>query len=94
MMNQGDEGRSQILPANYEDIVVPKNSGVAIVIAAFVFFIGFGTVWHIWWLAGFGLIGAIVGILVRGFTEETERVIPAEEVARTEEGLRARYASP
>ena len=96
LLNQGETGQkgiSRVLPAEYEDIIVPKNTGLAIIIAGFVFLIGFGVVWHIWWLAIVGLIGAIVGILVRGFTEETERVIPAAEVAKTETTLRSRYSS-
>jgi cytochrome o ubiquinol oxidase subunit 1 len=77
----------------YEDIVMPKNTGAAVIIAGFVFLLGFGIVWHMWWLALIGLIGATVGILIRVFTEETEYIIPAEEVARTEKALRARYSA-
>ena len=72
---------------------MPKNTSAGLVIAAFVFFFGFGIVWHMWWLAGIGLIGATVSLLMRVFTEEKEYVISAEEVANTERALRARYTS-
>jgi cytochrome o ubiquinol oxidase subunit 1 len=73
----------------YSDIVMPRNTGAAPVIAAFVFLAGFGIVWHIWWLLALGLAGAIIGIFVRAFAEDTERIIPAAEVAATEARLRA-----
>ncbi len=76
----------------YEDIVMPKNTGAAVFIAAFVFLIGFGIVWHMWWLALVGLIGAMVAILMRVFTEDTEIVISGADVERTETALRIRYA--
>lgn len=78
------EGVSGPIPSevSYEDITVPKNTGLAFIIAGFVFFSGFGIVWHIWWLAAVGVAGAFVCVLVRSFDEDTERVIPAEEVAQ------------
>jgi cytochrome o ubiquinol oxidase subunit I len=71
----------------YEDIRLPKNTGVAIVLAAFVLFLGFGAVWHIWWLVIFGFLGAVSCVMVRAFTEETEYVLPAAEVAKMEKQL-------
>ena len=93
--NALEEGRSleSMQSHAYEDVVMPKNTAAGLIIAGFVFLVGFGIVWHIWWLAIIGLIGAIVSLVVRVFTEETEHVIPAAEVARTEAGLRSRYTS-
>lgn len=73
----------------YEDIRVPKNSGAGAIIGGFVFLFGFGIVWHIWWLAVVGAAGAFVSVLVRSFAEDTERVIPASEVARIEAAAHA-----
>ena len=80
---------------SYTDIEMPKNTCAGMVIAAFVFFFGFGVVWHIWWLAAFGLLGVVVTIFTRTFTEEEkqEEIIPAAEVERTEKMLHARYAN-
>lgn len=69
----------------YEDIELPKNTPMGMYVAGFCFIIGFAMVWHIFWLAGIGLIGAIVCVVIRTFDEDTERVVPAEEVARFEE---------
>ncbi len=79
--------RSDALPRNdivYHDIEMPKNTGMGIYISGFCFLLGFAMVWHIWWLAIFGLIGSIVCVIVRAMDEETEYVIPAAEVERIE----------
>ncbi len=68
----------------YEDIAVPKNTGLGLIIAFFVFLLGFGCVWHLWWLAAVGVFGAVVCAFIRVFDEDTEIVIPALEVARIE----------
>jgi len=68
----------------YEDIEVPRNSGAGILIGAFATVIGFGIIWHIWWLLVVGLVGVAACIIMRTFDEDTERVIPAAEVARIE----------
>ena len=54
-------------PSVYEEIMVPKNTGAAAIISAFVFLFGVGIVWHIWWLAAFGLAAAVAGVFLRGF---------------------------
>ena len=69
-------------PTDYEPIEMPANSPTGIVCAFFTTMLGFALVWHIWWLAGFGLIGAYVTFAVFAWRDRTERVIPAEEVAR------------
>ena len=79
----------------YEDIEMPKNTCAGMVIAVFVFLFGFGVVWHIWWMVGFGLAGVIGTIIARTFIPEecTEETISAAEVAKTEATLQARYAN-
>lgn len=68
----------------YTDIHLPKNSPFGIYIAAFVFLIGFGAVWHIWWLAGIGLLGAITCLIIRTSNEESEYTITADQVRKLE----------
>lgn len=58
-----------------EEIAMPKNTGKGVVIAGFAFLIGFGIVWHIWWLAAIGLLGAIITVMARAFEEDTEHII-------------------
>ncbi len=66
----------------YEDILMPKNTGAGILIAAFALVVGFGFVWHLWWLVGIGIIGAIVSIVMRTFDDETEYVLTAAEIEK------------
>jgi cytochrome o ubiquinol oxidase subunit 1 len=66
----------------YEDIHMPKNTGVGIFIAGFVFLVGFGFVWHLWWLVGIGLIGGVASVIARTFDEDIEYVISAAELEK------------
>lgn len=70
----------------FGDIVLPKNSGVGMIIGVISFFVGFGLVWHIWWMALLALVAIIVILAVRLTRDDTEHVIPASEVARIEAG--------
>src|SRR4029077_15672477 len=47
----------------YEPIEVPKNSPTGFVTAFFAVITGFALIWHIWWMAGVGLLGAAVTLL-------------------------------
>lgn len=69
---------------SYSDIELPRNTAMGIYIAGFAFLFGFGLIWHMWWLALIGFVGIIACVIVRSFTEDTEYVVPAAEVARTE----------
>lgn len=66
----------------YKDIEMPKNTGMAIYLSAFVFVFGFAMVWHIIWLAIVSLIGAIACAVIRSFNENNEYEIPAEELEK------------
>ncbi len=83
-MKKADQLVSKSANQRYEDIVMPKNTPLGIYVAGFCFFLGFGMVWHIIWLAILGLVGAIVCVIMRGMDEETEYIISAAEVERLE----------
>jgi cytochrome o ubiquinol oxidase subunit 1 len=70
---------------SYETIEMPRNSPVGIVAAFFALVIGFALIWHIWWMAIFGLLGAAVTTLVFGWSENREFEITAAEVAQMEQ---------
>ncbi len=69
---------------HYENIEVPKNTPLGLFIAAGAFLVGFGLVWHMWWLAVLGFVSIIVFMLVRFMDDDTERFIPAAEVEKME----------
>ena len=70
------------LKQHYEDILLPKNSGLSVVIAGFAFTAGFGMIWHVYWLALIAAIGIIVTLVVRANNDEPEYVLSAREVER------------
>jgi cytochrome o ubiquinol oxidase subunit 1 len=66
----------------YQPIHMPRNSPTGVVVAFFATLIGFALIWHIWWLAILGLIGAYATFVVFAWRDVKEYWIPAEEVAR------------
>lgn len=77
---------------HYEDIVLPKNSPLGLVIASFAFVFGFAVIWHIMWLIPVSLIGAIVTIIIRSTDDDTEYTITAAQIAHTEKTNKERFA--
>jgi cytochrome o ubiquinol oxidase subunit I len=75
----------------FEDIHIPKNTSLGMFAAAFCFIIGFAMVWHIFWVALIGLIGAVAVVIVRSLDEHTEYVLPASEVEKIELSLGRKY---
>lgn len=64
----------------YEDVHLPKNTGMGIIIAAFSLVTGFAIIWHIWWLAAAGLILVLGAIIVRASDEDTEYTLTADHL--------------
>jgi cytochrome o ubiquinol oxidase subunit 1 len=69
---------------SYETIEMPRNSPTGFVTAFFAVVTGFALIWHIWWMVILGLLAAAVTMLVFGWSENREREIPANEIARME----------
>jgi cytochrome o ubiquinol oxidase subunit 1 len=71
-----------VRPHTYVPIEAPKNSPAGFVTAFFAVTTGFALIWHIWWMAGVGLLGATVTWLAFMFRAEDEVEIPAEQLGR------------
>ena len=69
-------------PREYKPIEMPKNSPTGFVTAFFAVVTGFALIWHIWWMAVLGLLGAFATALVFAFREQEEVEIPAQQIAR------------
>lgn len=80
-----ETGRPQ---KKFEDIEMPKHTGMGIYISAFAFMFGFAIVWHILWLVVTCLIGVVVCVIILSFDEEREYVLPAEKVREIETSKR------
>jgi cytochrome o ubiquinol oxidase subunit 1 len=75
-------------PAHYADIHMPRNTCVGLLIAIFSAILGFGLIWHIWWLAAISAVAVLVTVILRTFDNDIDYILPASEVARIE-GQRA-----
>ena len=73
----------------YEDIEMPRNSPTGFVCAFFATVVGFALIWHIWWMALLGLVGAYATFVVFAWRDHDEYVIPAAEVRRIDQANRA-----
>jgi len=71
---------------------MPKNSAIGFINAFFAVVTGFALIWHIWWMAALGLLGAFVTLLAFAFRNEEEVEIAAEEIARFEPRHQAEVA--
>jgi cytochrome o ubiquinol oxidase subunit I len=66
----------------YDPIEMPKNSATGFVTAFFAVVIGFAMIWHIWWMAGLGVVGAFATLVAFAFRRRSEIEVPAEQIAR------------
>lgn len=75
-------------PKQYEDILLPKNSGWSVTIGGLAFLLGFGVIWHLYWLSFVVLVGIVLALVVRSCNEEPEYILTAKEVERYENRMR------
>lgn len=80
-MKESNEKKSTV----YEDILMPKNTGLGFIIAVAAYFFSISVVWHIWWLTILSTLCILFLILLRTFESDTEFVLSKEEVAKLEE---------
>jgi cytochrome o ubiquinol oxidase subunit I len=77
----------------YAEIEMPRNSPTGFICAFFATFVGFALIWHIWWLAILGGVGAYATFVVFAWRDRVEYVIPADVVARIDRANRAARAA-
>jgi cytochrome o ubiquinol oxidase subunit 1 len=82
------QATSEPASPSYEAIEVPRNSPTGFVCAFFATVMGFALIWHIWWMAIAGLIGAWATFVVFAWRDRAEEEIPAAEVARIDQANR------
>lgn len=73
---------SKVADLQYKDIYMPKNTPMGLIIASFVFIVGFSVIWHIWWLAIVSLLAAIICVIIRASGDDSEYVITAAELKK------------
>lgn len=70
-------------PPHYQAIAMPKNSAVAPILGIAGTALSFALVWYMWWLAILSFLTIVATVITRSFARDIERVIPSDEVART-----------
>ena len=70
--------------AHYADIHMPRNTGVGVVMGGLATLLGFGLIWHIWWLAILGLAGMIGAFIARSYDRDVDYYVPGAEVEKIE----------
>ena len=79
-----ETGTAYRQPAKYADIHMPRNTGVGVFMGAFGVLLGFGLIWHIWWMALLGLAGMVGSFIVRAYDRDVDYYVPAAEVEKIE----------
>ncbi len=67
---------------DYKAIEMPNNSPIGFITAFCAVVTGFALIWHIWWMAGLGLLGVFVTLLAFAFRRQEEVEVSAVEIAR------------
>ena len=77
----------------YEDIHMPRYTGVGFVIALFAFTFSFGMIWDIWWLAITSCIVMFGCVVYRSFDYDIDYYVTKEEVEKIETEISNRNLS-
>ena len=70
--------------SDFVPIHMPKNTAAGFVVAALSAVVGFGLIWHMWWLAGLAFATMATAVIIHTFNYKRDYYIPAGEVIRTE----------
>jgi cytochrome o ubiquinol oxidase subunit 1 len=74
----------RVEPELFEAIHMPKNSANGFIMAFFAVALGFGMIWHIWWMAIAGFFGLFATFLALAWSSDEGDQIEAHEVAEIE----------
>ncbi|MBW8640350.1 cytochrome o ubiquinol oxidase subunit I [Hoeflea sp. WL0058] len=68
----------------YEDIEMPDNTPLGLIIGGFGFVLGFAMIWHMWWLAVVSLVVVVACLIIKSSNDDDEHIIPAADVEAIE----------
>ncbi len=70
--------------SGFAPIHMPRNTGAGVILAAISTVLGFGLVWHIWWLVIVSFIGLIAAAIYHTFNYNRDFDVPKSEVEKIE----------
>lgn len=79
-----EKGLAYNQEASYSPIHMPKNTSAGVLMSAALTTFCFAMIWHIWWLAAFGLLGAIVVFIKRCYTSDVDYYVQPDEIVELE----------
>ena len=88
-----ERGEAYPEPERYEDIEMPADTPLGIIICTACITLGLGLIWYIWWLAILSFALMPIVFILRTFNLDTERVIPAAQVEKEHKAWLAEVAS-
>ncbi|HSX12919.1 MAG TPA: cytochrome o ubiquinol oxidase subunit I [Chlamydiales bacterium] len=83
-MKQTDKVPKRVGP--YEKIHMPGNTAMGFGIGVLSFFLGFGMVWYMWWLAAMSAIGIVACCIWRLYEKNVEFDVTTAEIQKIEKG--------
>jgi len=75
------DGRAYAAPGQYEDIEMPDNTAIGMIVCVCSTLLGLALVFWIWWLAILSFAVMILALIGRTFRVNARHVIPAAEIA-------------
>jgi cytochrome o ubiquinol oxidase subunit 1 len=84
-MEMKEKGIAYRRPDHYNDIELPKNTPLGLIIGSLAFVFGFAIIWYIWWLAIVCALGILATIITRASDDDIFKIIPAAEIQRIED---------
>ena len=79
-----EHGKAYQTDGKYEEIHMPKNRTIGVVMTVLLTAAAFGVIWHMWWLAALGLAGTIVSLIVSSFNTKHDYYVDVETISKTE----------
>jgi cytochrome o ubiquinol oxidase subunit I len=76
-----ENGTAYLVPDQYEDIEMPKNTAIGMVFCITGTLLGLALVWYIWWLAIGSMVAATITLIVRSFSTDVTQTFRAEDIA-------------
>ncbi len=78
------QSKQTLAKGNYEEIHMPKNSGLGFFIGLFSFSFGFALTWHMFLIAGICSLGILTCLIWRLFQKKTDYYVSVQEIEEIE----------
>ncbi len=79
-----EKGLAYQAQTSYAPIHMPKNTSAGVFMSAALTTFCFAMIWHIWWLAIFGLLGAVTVFIKRCYTSDVDYYVLNDEISQIE----------